>query len=118
MEYRKVSGAVACTLIAAISISSAYSYIGDIWEKAISFSSSVFTFLVIVALLGIWKGYKLLKPLQVKVIVIGYLVSTLLTYLYPLFEYSEQVPPSNWFFLLGIDLTVAFVVSSLLWRNK
>ncbi|EGR0477624.1 hypothetical protein FG078_04890 [Vibrio cholerae] len=118
MEVKKIAGLLALVFVLSISISSGYSYVGDIVEKSSSTISSILTFLVVVGLIGVWRDLKIYKENEVKLICIFYPFITLITYIYPLYQYSEQVTPSNWYFLFGIDLSLSILVSSILWRNK
>jgi hypothetical protein len=118
MEYKRISGLIAFVLVAMMAISSGFSYVGNVIEQAIHGLSLLLTFLVVIGLFGIWREMKLFKENEITVIAIAYPLVTLMTYIYPLIEYSEQIPPSNWWFTFSVDLIVALFISHILWRNK
>lgn len=118
MEYKRISGLIVLVLVGAMAIASGYSYVGDIIEQGLNGLSLLLTYLVVIGLFGIWRETVLFKPREATLIAIAYPIVTVMAYVYPLVEYSEQTPPSDWWFTFSVDLIIAMFISHILWRNK
>lgn len=96
---------------------SGYSYVGDNIEKLINAFSMFFTYFVLAALLAIYRGVRLFKPLELKFLAGASVIMTLFSYLYPVLIYSEQ-NSSDFLSTFFYDLVLMILIVSLLVKES
>lgn len=88
--------------------------VGDNTEKVIAFISPLIAFVVIAALIGKLQGKNLFLPIQVKVIAILFVAMTIIEHIYPVFRYSDQTLPSDYWTLFFIQFLLNAYIAKVI----
>lgn len=114
----KISGTLFFFIIIALSVMYAVLYVGNSIEKISTFLSSIVMYYIIASLFACWRYGKVLHNTEAKILCIAFPLITSLEHLYPIYEYSDQTPPSYWLLYYLLDLMFSIFISLLLWRNR
>jgi hypothetical protein len=104
-------------IILALSIASGYQYIGDLVEKGINSVGTFISYFVLIALFSIYKGVSLFTRKQLLFLAVLSVLTTLTSYLYPYFKYSEQ-NPSDLMSTFIYDLIINVIIFTLLIKES
>ncbi|OOF22160.1 hypothetical protein BZJ19_15120 [Salinivibrio proteolyticus] len=104
-------------IILALSIASGYQYIGDFIEKGVNSAGTFISYFVLIALFSIYKGVSLFTRKQLLFLAVLSVLTTLTSYLYPYFKYSEQ-NPSDLMSTFIYDLVINVIIFSLLFKES
>ncbi|QIR05661.1 hypothetical protein [Salinivibrio costicola] len=104
-------------IILALSIASGYQYIGDFIEKGVNSAGTFISCFVLIALFSIYKGVSLFTRKQLLFLAVLSVLTTLTSYLYPYFKYSEQ-NPSDLMSTFIYDLVLNIIIFSLLFKES
>jgi hypothetical protein len=104
-------------IILALSIASGYQYIGDLVEKGINSVGTFISYFVLIALFSIYKGVSLFTRKQLLFLAVFSILTTLASYIYPYFKYSEQ-NPSDLMSTFAYDLVINVIIFTLLFKES
>ncbi|MCG9682101.1 hypothetical protein L1D31_05915 [Vibrio sp. Isolate23] len=112
------SGFIFILLSILLSISSALEINGTWVEQTLGFASQLFTFLLLIALFGVWQGKKLFSESNLKLIAFSYPILLLIVPVYQYFEYSEQTMPWSYIYMQLLEFLFSLVVASILVKEN
>lgn len=119
MNKQKASAFLFLLIISLASVLVGMQYVGNTIEKIIQGAGQLCTFFVLVGLYGIWKQVKVFSSKGFKFLAYATIGLSVITFAYPLYEYSEQKFSTAYFtvgfldLLLGLFIYILFIKESL-----
>ncbi|CCN50889.1 membrane hypothetical protein [Vibrio nigripulchritudo MADA3020] len=111
----KTYSLIAFIYVTGLSSAALYSnIIGNIVEKTIGFASSMTTFVVVAILFAKFNNINILSKRKREGVALVFLGLTVIEFLYPVFEYSEQSFGSTHYSMLLVELFANAIISKIL----
>lgn len=111
---KKIALLMFAVIVLSTAFMNAYEYYGDYVEKGIEFVFPIVSFFVIIALFAKFRGVSLFSEKELKIMAALYLILTVLKYVYPLYEYSEQTVDASYSTLAVLDFVINLIVARII----